>query len=159
MPVSDFLSVHCFASARSRSAFFSKPECCADVQLRNLIPRLNKPRFAFSAAKSAWLCVVRGECARWQLLVWLSSTCQQPGRESASHQQQNWPQPLSLSLQPASLSEEIEAAFAAPACQFSTGGRCERWVRRTPGEVVGLALTQLCRQTGCWCGAVCAGRQ
>ena len=66
---------------------------------------------------------------------------------------------LSLSLQPASLSEEIEAAFAAPACQFSTGGRCERWVRRTPGEVVGLALTQLCRQTGCWCGAVCAGRQ
>ena len=69
-----------------------------------------------------------------------------PGRESASHQQQNWPQPLSLSLQPASLSEEIEAAFAAPACQFSTGGRWERWVRRTPGEVVGLALTQLCRR-------------
>ena len=158
MPVSDFLSVHCFASARSRSAFFSKPECCADVQLRNLIPRLNKPRFAFAAAKSAWLCVERGECARWQLLVCrapLASSLGERVPATSSRTGLN----LSLSLQPASLSEEIEAAFAAPACQFSTGGRCERWVRRTPGEVVGLALTQLCRQTGCWCGAVCAGRQ
>ena len=157
MPVSDFLSVHCFASVRSRSAFFSKPECCADVPLRNLIPRLNKPRFAFAAAKSAWLCVERG--VREVAAAGLVELHLPPGRESASHQQQNWPQPLSLSLQPASLSEEIEAAFAAPACQFSTGGRWERWVRRTPGEVVGLALTQLCRRTGCWCGAVCARGQ
>ena len=158
MPVSDFLSVHCFASARSRSAFFSKPECCADLPLRNLIPRLNKPRFAFASAKSAWLCVERGECARWQLLVcWSSSTCRLGERVPATSSRTGLN--LSLSLQPVSLSEEIEAAFAAPACQFSTGGRWERWVRRTPGEVVGLALTQLCRRTGCWCGAVCAGGQ
>ena len=88
MPVSDFLSVHCFAPARSRFAFFSKPKCCADGQLRNLIPRLNKPRFAFAAAKSAWLCVERGECARWQLLVHLPAAwqreCQPPAAELAS---------------------------------------------------------------------------
>ena len=94
MPVSDFLSVHCFASVRSRSAFFSKPECCADVPLRNLIPRLNKPRFAFAAAKSAWLCVERG--VREVAAAGLVELHLPPGRESASHQQQNWPQPLSL---------------------------------------------------------------
>ena len=99
MPVSDFLSVHCFASVRSRSAFFSKPECCADVPLRNLIPRLNKPRFAFAAAKSAWLCVERGECARWQLLVcWSSSTCRRGERVPATSSRTG----LNLSLSPSS---------------------------------------------------------